>query len=143
MPRSATDPGVVSSRRRTARSQGEPRACSLTRTRRSPCQERDTNASSWFRDHSGPRRCAVMTVAGHSKDARMLTEVTRLVNRLRIIDAAIGPSHAAPVCVDLLPAHRYARADDKKEKRVRDIADWKLVPHLFVQGQFQQTGRSG
>jgi hypothetical protein len=88
-------------------------------------------------------RYAVITVAGHSKDARMLTEVTKSVNRLSVNDAATDPFLLVPVCIDHLAAPRYARADDKGEKRVRDIADWKLVRRLFVQGQFQQTGRSG
>jgi hypothetical protein len=84
-----------------------------------------------------------MTDAGHSKDARMLTEATKSVNRLKSNDAATGPARLVPVCIDLLLARRYARADDTEEKRVRHIAGWKLVRRLFVQEQIQQTGRSG
>ena len=60
-----------------------------------------------------------MTVAGHSKDARMLTEVTKLVNRSSNAGAFLAPPASFPVSLDLLTAHRYSLASDKGEERVR------------------------
>jgi hypothetical protein len=84
-----------------------------------------------------------MTGDGHSKDALMLTEVTKLV--IRWNDAGAGPArpHSIHVCLDLLTAHPYARASDNEEKRVPHIAHRKMVRRLIVQGQAQQTWRSG
>ena len=102
MPRSTADPGVVSSRRRTRLPpRVRPQLDSPAQARREPCRERGAHASSRFRDQSGSIRHAVMTGDGHSKDARMLTEVTNPVNRSCDIDAYSCFATLRPVPLDL------------------------------------------
>jgi hypothetical protein len=84
-----------------------------------------------------------MTGDGHSKDARMLTEVTKLVNRSSNADAIPASSGSFPVSLDLFTAHRYPPAGDNQEKLVRLNPLRNSIRRLIVQGQFQQAGRSG
>jgi hypothetical protein len=84
-----------------------------------------------------------MTGDGHSKDARMLTEVTKLVNRSVKTGAFLTPAASFPVSLDLLTAHRYSLASVDGEKRVRPNALRNSIRRLIAQEQVQQAGRSG
>ena len=51
-----------------------------------------------------------MTGDGHSKDARMLTEVTTLVNTSGNVGACSSLTNSVPLYLDRVTARRYARA---------------------------------
>ena len=84
-----------------------------------------------------------MTGDGHSKDAWMLTEVTKLVNSSSNGGAFLASSASFPVSLDLFTAHRYPPAGENQEKRVQLYPLRNSIRRLTVQGQLQQAGRPG